>query len=98
MSADFSSYCVGKDHQTLSTAVCLGTIADMVRDAWLSNRRSNLGSASREEVLERGAASFPLQRVGTVADIVDSVMFPISEGSSYITGESINVDGGSLAG
>ena len=42
------------------------------------------------EVVARGAASFPLQRVGTVADAVDAILFLISEGSSWITGESIN--------
>jgi NAD(P)-dependent dehydrogenase (short-subunit alcohol dehydrogenase family) len=49
-------------------------------------------------VVERGAASFPLRRVGATADVVDAVMFLISESSAWITGESINVDGGSLAG
>src|SRR5258707_12119775 len=53
---------------------------------------------SPEEAVERGAASFPLPRAGTTADVVDAVMFLISESSAWITGESINVDGGSLAG
>ena len=42
--------------------------------------------------------AFPLKRVGTVADVVDAILFLISESSNWITGESINVDGGSLAG
>jgi NAD(P)-dependent dehydrogenase (short-subunit alcohol dehydrogenase family) len=53
---------------------------------------------SAEEVVQRGAASFPLRRVGTVADVVSAVMFLVSENSNWITGESINIDGGSLAG
>jgi 3-oxoacyl-[acyl-carrier protein] reductase len=51
-----------------------------------------------EEVLTRGASSFPLQRVGTTADVVEAIVFLISESSNWITGESINIDGGSLAG
>jgi 3-oxoacyl-[acyl-carrier protein] reductase len=54
--------------------------------------------ADAAEVLERGSASFPLRRLGTVSDVVEAVMFLISESSGWITGESINVDGGSLAG
>jgi NAD(P)-dependent dehydrogenase (short-subunit alcohol dehydrogenase family) len=54
--------------------------------------------ATPNEVVARGAASFPLRRVGTVADVADAVMFLISESSNWITGESLNVDGGSLAG
>jgi NAD(P)-dependent dehydrogenase (short-subunit alcohol dehydrogenase family) len=53
---------------------------------------------SPQEVVQRGAASFPLRRVGTVADVADAIMFLISENSNWITGESINIDGGSLAG
>jgi NAD(P)-dependent dehydrogenase (short-subunit alcohol dehydrogenase family) len=51
-----------------------------------------------DEVVERGAASFPLRRVGTIRDVVDAVAFLISDGSAWNTGESINIDGGSLAG
>ena len=36
----------------------------------------------------------PLQRLGTVADIAESVYFLASDGGNFITGQSINVDGG----
>ena len=35
-----------------------------------------------------------MQRIATPADIVPSIMFLLSEGASYITGEIIRVDGG----
>jgi NAD(P)-dependent dehydrogenase (short-subunit alcohol dehydrogenase family) len=80
-------------------AVCPATIAETAMGKVVIEQKIELGfGASAEEVVERGAQSFPLQRVGRVEDVVAAIMFLISEGSSWITGESINVDGGSLAG
>ena len=51
-----------------------------------------------DTILEEGAAYFPLGRFGTVEDIVSLIMYLISENASWITGESINIDGGTLSG
>jgi NAD(P)-dependent dehydrogenase (short-subunit alcohol dehydrogenase family) len=86
-------------HGVRVNAVCPATIAETGMGRVVIEQKIELGyGRSPEEVVERGAASFPLQRVGTTADVVDAVMFLISESSAWITGESINVDGGSLAG
>ena len=69
-----------------------GTGGDRAED------RARLRAARRRRSCARGAESFPLKRVGTVADVVSATLFLISESSNWITGESINVDGGSLAG
>lgn len=80
-------------------AVCPGTIADTGMGATVIEQKVELGyGANREEVLARGADSFPLRRVGTPLDVADAILFLISESSGWITGESINIDGGSLAG
>lgn len=80
-------------------AVCPGTITDTGMGRTVIEQKIELGyGATPDEVVERGAASFPLRRVGTVGDVVDAVIFLISDGSAWITGESINIDGGSLAG
>ena len=80
-------------------AVCPGTVAETGMGRVVIEQKIELGfGQSAEEVVRRGAESFPLRRVGTVADVVDAIMFLISESSSWITGESINIDGGSLAG
>lgn len=80
-------------------AVCPGTIAETQMGKVVIDQKIELGyGASPEEVVRRGAASFPLQRVGAVADAVEAILFLVSEGSNWITGESINIDGGSLAG
>ena len=46
----------------------------------------------------RGAAERPLGRIGTVEEIANAVVFLASDESSFVTGESLVVDGGGVAG
>jgi meso-butanediol dehydrogenase/(S,S)-butanediol dehydrogenase/diacetyl reductase len=86
-------------HGVRVNAVCPGTIAETGMGRVVIGQKIELGYASSpEDAVRRGAESFPLKRVGTVADVVDAIMFLISDSSGWITGESINIDGGSLAG
>jgi NAD(P)-dependent dehydrogenase (short-subunit alcohol dehydrogenase family) len=50
-----------------------------------------LGSPEKEEA---SAKRHPLQRVGKVSDIAAAANFLLSEQSSWITGQTIGVDGG----
>jgi 3-oxoacyl-[acyl-carrier protein] reductase len=36
----------------------------------------------------------PLKRMGTVEDIADLIFFLVSDQSKYLTGQSINITGG----
>ena len=52
----------------------------------------------RSRSCDGGASSYPLRRLGTVADVADTIMFLISDSAGWISGESINIDGGNLSG
>lgn len=47
------------------------------------------------EQFEAIVASIPLQRAGKPADVAGAYLFPASDLSSYITGTTIDVNGGS---
>ena len=51
----------------------------------------DLDSSNHDQGLE---STIPLGRIGTVYDIAHAVIFLISENSSYITGQTLTVDGG----
>jgi NAD(P)-dependent dehydrogenase (short-subunit alcohol dehydrogenase family) len=50
-----------------------------------------------EEILDATAALIPLKRNATVTDVVNGVMFFVSEASAFLTGLALDVDGGSLS-
>ena len=50
----------------------------------------------REQILASRSAGVPVGRMGTAEDVVNAITFLLSDASSFITGESINVDGGVL--
>jgi NAD(P)-dependent dehydrogenase (short-subunit alcohol dehydrogenase family) len=50
------------------------------------------------EDYEKGAADRPLGRIGVVEDIANAVLFLASDEASFVTGESLVVDGGGVAG
>ena len=81
-------------------AVCPGTVAETGMGRLVIDQKIELGLWHVARGGDASAAPLPSrsERVGTVADVVDAIMFLISESSNWITGESINIDGGSLCG
>ena len=76
-------------------AVCPGYVATnmQVREAqW----EADLRSVTPEDVLQLYVDDTPLQRLGTPDDVAGVVLFLASSGSDFITGEAINVNGGSF--
>ncbi len=79
-------------------AVCPSTVADTGMGQKVLEQKVRLFDKPAARVLEDGAAAYPLRRLGTVADVADTIMFLISESAGWISGESINIDGGNLSG
>ena len=50
-----------------------------------------------QEILASTAADIPLQRNPTVQDIVNAVLFFISDEAAFLTGSALDVDGGMLS-
>jgi 3-oxoacyl-[acyl-carrier protein] reductase len=48
------------------------------------------------ELLERLAGSFPIRRLGTSQEVADLVCFIASDAAGYITGASLDINGGDL--
>src|SRR5437868_648676 len=48
------------------------------------------------ESLERLAASYPVPRLGTALEVADLICFAASEAAGYITGASLDINGGDL--
>jgi len=53
---------------------------------------------SVDDIATAARASIPAGRYGTVEEFADTVCFLASERASYITGVSLNMDGGRLRG
>src|SRR5258708_3669361 len=49
-----------------------------------------------DELLERFAASYPVPRLGTALEVADLICFAASEAAGYITGASLDINGGEL--
>ena len=73
-------------------AVCPGA-TDTTRRQAAVDARASAGEAPKSYV---GGSLPPVGRIGTPSDIANAVAFLASPASSYITGQAINVNGGSL--
>ena len=85
---------VGKHGIRLNT-VCPGLIPPRpertgVESMWAGE----LASVLSEEARERAARAYPLRRLGTAEDVASAVVFLASDAASYITGQTLSVDGG----
>jgi NAD(P)-dependent dehydrogenase (short-subunit alcohol dehydrogenase family) len=81
-----------------ANSVCPSTVAETGMGQKVLGQKVELFGKEPQRVLEEGASSYPLRRLGTVADVADTIMFLISDSAGWISGESINIDGGNLSG
>jgi len=77
-------------------AVCPGA-ADTERLDHLGRRPDgSFEPALRAERVAKNAAAIPLGRIAKPTDVAEVVAFLVSDGAEYLTGQSINVAGGSV--
>jgi 3-oxoacyl-[acyl-carrier protein] reductase len=68
--------------------------ANCICPGWIDTGHND--APEKQPVKERALREIPLQRLGRPEDIAETVLFLLSEGASYITGQTINVNGGLL--
>lgn len=84
---------LAKDQITVN-ASCPGIVDT---DMWAYNDREwgrLLGDYAPGELMQEWVDDIPLGRAGTNDDVAKLVLFLASDDASYITGQSINIDGG----
>ncbi|HLF80899.1 MAG TPA: SDR family oxidoreductase, partial [Anaerolineales bacterium] len=64
----------------------------------LAGTRALAASVSEQEIYQRWAADVPLRRLGRPEEIADTIVWLASDRASYITGQTILVDGGIYKG
>ena len=79
-------------HQILVNTVCIGLIR-----AGQHERKAAKAGVPVEQVYANMAKDIPLGRVGRAEEVANAIAFLASEAASYITGTSINLDGGTSA-
>jgi 3-oxoacyl-[acyl-carrier protein] reductase len=77
------------EHRILVNTVCVGSIKSG-QQARMAEKRG----LSVEQYYAELGAQIPLRRPGEAAEVAQVIAFLASEAASYVTGASINVDGG----
>jgi len=84
------------DSNVLVNAVCPGWVDT---NLWRRNAQglaAELGAQNEDEARRRAALKNSLNRFGKPEELANAIVFLCSERSSYITGVSLNLDGGRL--
>jgi 3-oxoacyl-[acyl-carrier protein] reductase len=78
------------EHRILVNTVCVGLIKSAQQERGAARR-----GLAADEYYQKIGQSVPLQRVGEAEEVANVITFLASAAASYVTGTSINVDGGS---
>jgi 3-oxoacyl-[acyl-carrier protein] reductase len=72
------------------------TATDRLKE--LAKARSAASGRSEEEIFDAWAADAPLKRLGDPREVAETIVWLASERASYVTGQTILVDGGMYKG
>lgn len=87
---------IGKHNITINTVLPGRILTDRLRSG-ITARAQKTGKAF-EEALRDSASDVPLRRIGDPQEMANVIVFLASEAASYVTGVSIQVDGGLVRG
>ena len=76
-------------HNILVNTVCIGLIKSMQHE-----RRYVRDGISPEAYYGQKASNIPMKRVGEAEEVANVIAFLASDAASYVTGSSLNLDGG----
>jgi 3-oxoacyl-[acyl-carrier protein] reductase len=86
----------GKDGILVNNVAPGFTSTDRLKE--LAKSRASATGNTEEEIYEQWAADAPLRRLGDAREIAETIVWLASERASYITGQTILVDGGMYKG
>jgi 3-oxoacyl-[acyl-carrier protein] reductase len=86
----------GKDGILVNNVAPGFTATDRLKD--LAKSRSAALQKTEQEVFDGWAADAPLRRLGQPEEVADTIVWLASERASYITGQTVLVDGGMYKG
>jgi 3-oxoacyl-[acyl-carrier protein] reductase len=72
------------------------TATDRLKE--LARSRSAASGTAEKEIFEGWAADAPLRRLGEPSEVADTIVWLASERASYVTGQTVLVDGGMYKG
>jgi len=72
------------------------TATDRLKE--LATTRSAAQGKSEQEIFDGWAADAPLKRLGDPRELADAIVWLASERASYVTGQTVLVDGGMYKG
>jgi len=86
----------GKDGILVNNVAPGYTATDRLKE--LAQARSAAQGKTEKEIAEGWAADAPLKRLGEPREVADAIVWLASERASYITGQTVLVDGGLYKG
>jgi 3-oxoacyl-[acyl-carrier protein] reductase len=86
----------GKDGILVNNVAPGFTATDRLKD--LARARASATGKSEQQIVEGWAADAPLQRLGEPREVAETIVWLASERASYITGQTVLVDGGVYKG
>ena len=86
----------GKDGILVNNVAPGFTATDRLKE--LARSRSAAAGTAEKQILEEWTADAPLRRLGEPAEVADTIVWLASDRASYVTGQTVLVDGGMYKG